>query len=1030
MAPRPTKAKKTQQPRDCRCPRCGELFTESGIWRHERVCAVENADTDRADMVEAAAMVNNVLNNGTYMSSMPPVLALTRPGDREANTEANASMPSEDAEEAPTWTAEALAAFIADQRGFVGSETPPYENLPPPPVDELPPPLPLADPETVQPSVDDIKIEYHPNSQRCAETIPLHRLVRERDRKPPDPPLESKPWEKGFHTRLDFEVAAFALEAQLNNDQSASLLKLLKRAAEHPEELTVRAPKDLSDGWDLMEKTAKIPKFVTEKVTATFNGHTEEYAMYSTDVWAWVRSIITDPALAPFLAWDAQEISKFDGAEWERILDEPWTGDRWSKIQDQLPNSPDAKAVCLVAYADTAKLSGFGTAEAHPVFMEIANLPANIRHSDRWGGAILVGWLPYIKEDSDKSGKKWFINLKTVIWHNSMGKLLKDIENHAKNGVHIECGDGIIRWLFLCILILAADYEEQYELFLDPYVESGLLKSRCVMALIRGTNCKFPCPRCMVPQEEQSATVTARRHPVRTTESMEKAVVEAHAARTLEEGESILKENGLRKVVNAFWQIERSDPYDALSFDTLHSSASGLWGGHMFEVIKEHIEELGRSAVERVDKCMNMMPSWRGLTHFESVMNIAFNDGTKYADMLKQFVFAAHVVLTPESSPAGYRLLCAIARYVLVYMFMTLDVNTDRRVAKGRECLAKFEEAIQAYIKYVEHDDVYGDKTWNFPKIHQHAHVFDDIEAKGAARNFGTKPFEKMHGRLRKIYKNQTNFKNFEEQIVRIRHRQYMAQDVQEQLERLDALQRDEEQRRKDEEVEDARRWRWKPSPSAPSDDDGPSGKDDFQRIVLGSPDGMVSLEDLEGFVFGDGQVFPHLRREISTYLGVKLTKHDLIRPYKYLEVKYSSEVDWTITADYLRCNSDFHNKPRFDFVLLRVGSNEDNESAGIVVAQVLYIFGCTIDGIEHPLMITLPLDAPTGTTLRKDRDLGFIRRRMRQRRAQAKVEIFSPHSIIRGAVVTKDFAKDDDYLLVNSADHDLLLRTFDWIPS
>ncbi|KAL1762610.1 hypothetical protein FB107DRAFT_267837 [Schizophyllum commune] len=952
-------------------------------------------------MAEAAAMVNNVLQS--------------------ANTEANAGVSSKSTEEAPTWTPEALDAFIADQRVLVDSDIPPFNEFSPPPDEALSPPPPPADSfQSVPPSVDDIKIEYHPNSQRRAETVPLHRLVRERDRKPPDPPLESKPWEKGFRTRLDFEVAAFALEAQLNNDQSASLLKLLESATKHPEELTVRTPKDLSDGWDLVEKTAKIPKFVTETVTATFSGHTEQYAMYSTDVWEWVQSILTDPALAPFLAWDAQKISKFDGTEWERILDEPWTGDRWHKIQGQLPDSPDAKAVCLVAYADTAKLSGFGTAEAHPVFMEIANLPANIRHSGRWGGAILVGWLPYIKEDSDKSGKKWFINLKTVIWHNSMAKLLKDVEQHAKTGVHLECGDGIIRWLFLCILILAADYEEQ-----------------CVMALIRGTNCKFPCPRCMVPQEEQSTTITERRHPVRTTESMKDVVVQAHAARTLEEGESILKDNGLRKVVNAFWQIKRSDPYDALSFDTLHSSASGLWGGHMFEVIKEHIGELGRSAVERVDKCMSMMPSWRGLTHFESVMNIAFNDGTKYADMLKQFVFAAHVVLTPESSPAGYRLLCAIARYVPVYMFMTLDVNSDRRVAKGRECLAKFEDAIQGYIKYVEHDDTYGDKTWNFPKIHQHAHVFDDIEAKGAARNFGTKSFEKMHGPLRKIYKNQTNFKNFEEQasahadfIVRIRHRHYMAQDVREQLERLDALQRDEEQKRKEEEEEEARRWRWKPSSSAPGDDEGPGGKDDFQRIVLGSPDDTVSLEDLEDFVFGGEKAFPHLRRELSTYLGVKLTKHDLIRPYKYLEVKYSSEVDWTITADYLRCNPDFHDKPRFDFVLLQTGSNEGDSSAGIVVAQVLYIFGCKIDGVEHPLMITLPLDAPTGTALRKDRDLGFIRRRMRQRRAQSKVEIFSPHSIIRGAVVTKDFAKDDDYLLVNSADHDLLLRTFDWIPS
>jgi hypothetical protein len=66
-----------------------------------------------------------------------------------------------------------------------------------------------------------------------------------------------------------------------------------------------------------------------------------------------------------------------------------------------------------------------------------------------------------------------------------------------------------------------------------------------------------------------------------------------------------------------------------------------------------------------------------------------------------------------------------------------------------------------------EHDDLI--KSWNFPKLHLHSHLFDDIVAKGTMRSLSTKPFEKLHGPFRKIYQLQTNFKNVEEQVSTIK---------------------------------------------------------------------------------------------------------------------------------------------------------------------------------------------------------------------------------------------------------------------
>jgi hypothetical protein len=97
------------------------------------------------------------------------------------------------------------------------------------------------------------------------------------------------------------------------------------------------------------------------------------------------------------------------------------------------------------------------------------------------------------------------------------------------------------------------------------------------------------------------------------------------------------------------------------------------------------------------------------------------------------------------------------------------------------------------------------EKSWNFPKMHSHQHVFDDIESKGASRNFGTKINESKHGAMRQTYHRLTNFKDVTPQVrwsfhVRERilisvahwqlikhdHRRMVALYVREQLDELD----------------------------------------------------------------------------------------------------------------------------------------------------------------------------------------------------------------------------------------------------
>ena len=58
--------------------------------------------------------------------------------------------------------------------------------------------------------------------------------------------------------------------------------------------------------------------------------------------------------------------------------------------------------------------------------------------------------------------KKGFIDFKQVVWHKMFYKIIKSIEKNAELGFTLECGDGV-RWkIFPFILIVSADYEEQY----------------------------------------------------------------------------------------------------------------------------------------------------------------------------------------------------------------------------------------------------------------------------------------------------------------------------------------------------------------------------------------------------------------------------------------------------------------------------------------------------------------------------------------------------------------------------------------
>jgi hypothetical protein len=54
---------------------------------------------------------------------------------------------------------------------------------------------------------------------------------------------------------------------------------------------------------------------------------------------------------------------------------------------------------------------------------------------------------------------------------------------------------------------------------------------------------------------------------------------------------------------------------------------------------------------------------------------------------------------------------------------------------------------------------------WDFPKVHLWKHITRDIRMKGVARNYSTRPNEKMHKALKDAYADRMNGKDIEKQV-------------------------------------------------------------------------------------------------------------------------------------------------------------------------------------------------------------------------------------------------------------------------
>ncbi|KAF8078222.1 hypothetical protein FPV67DRAFT_1662964 [Lyophyllum atratum] len=123
-------------------------------------------------------------------------------------------------------------------------------------------------------------------------------------------------------------------------------------------------------------------------------------------------------------------------------------------------------------------------------------------------------------------------------------------------------------------------------------------------------------------------------------------------------------------------------------------------------------------------------------------------------------------VLTEDLAPIGYVVSRCVRAYVNAVMWENLPVHTTETIASGRKAVEHLGACMMELDEVMREDGTFA-KSFDFPKLHAHRHVFDLILAMGALCHSTTRLFEGHHIALKKWYQNKINFKDTEEQILR-----------------------------------------------------------------------------------------------------------------------------------------------------------------------------------------------------------------------------------------------------------------------
>ncbi|KAJ7430437.1 hypothetical protein FB451DRAFT_1068346 [Mycena latifolia] len=743
-----------------------------------------------------------------------------------------------------------------------------------------------------------IFVKHHPHANKPNEIIPL-------DSSPdptPDPALPlsadtptpgDRPWAP-FRTYADFKFASRRVKRRSPNAEiDEDLLDLRDGSLSTNSLVTFRNHRD-------MGKALVAARTLTIEFDGTFMGGTYNVDVEFRDPWSIMTHWVCDPTLAPFSTWFSQEKYLCSNGAIDlsnRLYDEPCTGETWQHVDDDLPGDGDYPSCFLGIHIWLDKGLVSTKVKMHPILLRGCWINSATRNGSGNGGSALVGFVKMpdnIRQTDPRAlstaEREDYDRLKRLIYRGVCETIMSSLQHRSHRGEALRFGDGVIRVAHPGVLIESMDFEE---------VAAWLA--------IRNSRSLHPCPQCLIHHDDLHRLT--RSYPARTPQDMSKALAKAPTSSKTRRND-FLKGYGLHDFEHFQWSFAYSDPYQATGYDCLHYFDGGIWGRHIWVVLKNYLQNKGLATN------MDNFPRWRNLKHVYSPTTIDYSEGQTFLDILKCALPCLDQIL-----PANSCLIKLVRAMQKVRAMLGLEVTTASRLELLRKMIAKYERACKDVAEELG-------KSFDFLKQHFLSHAIANFQSKGTSRNMNTHVGEGFQQEVAAQYKK-TNGKNAEHQIS-------VMDENEETMARIQMAVNE-----------------WLKSQEEDENDPilGASNPESPSPWKLGSADPRITTIRLEALKQQDPS-FRDINSRLREYLArhhpsyfVRPDQDIQIEPCKVLYVDYQSRVDWKLARDILRCNPSFHTRARYDSVIYE--SQDDDLAMG----QLRLVFRCHL-----PQKVTLDL--------------------------------------------------------------------------
>ncbi|KAJ7289746.1 hypothetical protein C8J57DRAFT_1706452 [Mycena rebaudengoi] len=498
-----------------------------------------------------------------------------------------------------------------------------------------------------------------------------------------------------------------------------------------PSKITMLTVRDMEASLEAARK--RTVQFERTTIPIHFEGETKcfrdmyEVSLNFRDPWKVVQGWVCDKTLAPHSTWFSVKKYKCRGGtvveHREQLFDEPCTGKNWWDIDDLLPGPKEGLyPSCYLPihiWLDKGQVST--KVKMHPILIRGLWINSAIRNATGNGGCALLGYIvmpPELWNIDAKSlasaEREDFAKLRALIYNRINAVILDSLKHRSRYGDTFRFGDG---------------------------------RCRTAYPAMRSAAAKYPCPKCLVPQDR--LCVLTKRFQLRTPTAMKAVLEKALGKNTKKAKEEVLKGSGLHDVEQILWEFAHSDPYKAVSYDTLHWTDLGKFGKHLWIVIKMELTNLGKS--NEFNEAFEEFPRWRGLRHISAATLIDYAEGNVFLHML-MCILPCIVHLLPANSKLIHALR-ALQQY---------------RILVGMHCMSTSRLTLmESFIRDYEIACRDLEKDFNFLKQHYTSHAADDIREKGTTNHMTTRIGQSFQQVVARHYTG-TNGREAEQQMVKI----------------------------------------------------------------------------------------------------------------------------------------------------------------------------------------------------------------------------------------------------------------------